>query len=293
MTFLIDVGNSRLKICRYDPKARVASGVASQLPFDDMMAIRLEDIEHALPAYLASHPRSQAWGVSVARSALNEHVSALFKHACGSEQSLTWVYPSDHPIGVQNDYANPAQLGADRWAAALGLSARFKHRASEHYPDLEGVSAVSVKAVKAVILANFGTATTVDTVQINAGTEPDRFLGGLILPGVDMMFESLSRQTARLPLAQGMATDYPTDSDTAIVSGVMAAQFGALKQQIAVAHAHALSPMTVCVSGGAWARVQRAWDRYIPHEPFVHLPDIVLEGLAAYVDLAVSSYAKS
>jgi type III pantothenate kinase len=278
MHLLIDVGNSRLKICLFQTVDHVerASSLAnpsaeSLQPIKDVVAIDLTQLEdqQSLPKCVQhlqlSAPKAIAgvWGVTVASAHFNELIENQL--ACLG-LTLQWLKPTRTLLGLHNHYVHPNQLGADRWAAAIGLHARFK---TPRAP---------------VILANFGTATTIDTVS----AEPS-FLGGLILPGVDLMFESLARRTAQLPLAQGSAIEHPTDTDRAIVSGVLAAQLGALKHQYNVVKQQFNSAPIVCVSGGAWAKVEPAWSLHFHHTHWFALPNIVLEGLAVVASSASSS----
>lgn len=270
MLLLLDVGNSRLKICLYQPVNHVElppnlahTSTNTMSPILDVLAVDLMQIENqqCLPKYVldlqanASQTITQVWGVSVASAHLNQSIENQLESI---GLTVQWLKPTRSLLGLCNHYVNPDQLGADRWAAALGLHARFS---TSHSP---------------IILANFGTATTIDTVS----TEPC-FLGGLILPGVDLMFESLTRRTAQLPLAQGSAVDHPTDTDSAIVSGVLASQLGALRHQFDMVHQQFKIVPIVCVSGGAWSKVEPAWSLHFQHVSWHALPNIVLEGLAA------------
>ncbi|MBN1517728.1 type III pantothenate kinase [Candidatus Sumerlaeota bacterium] len=71
------------------------------------------------------------------------------------------------------EYLNPAEVGSDRLANAVGARKVFG---------------------KPVIAVDFGTAITLDIL-----TEDDRYLGGAILPGPLMAAEALYRGTAKLP----------------------------------------------------------------------------------------------
>src|SRR5450830_1253608 len=104
--------------------------------------------------------------------------------------------------GLRNGYRNPAQLGSDRFAAAIG--ARFL------YPGQK------------LIVATCGTATTVDAIDA-AGV----FLGGMILPGLGLMAASLARNTAQLPqVKEGAAlpAGFADNTDDAILAGCVNAQ---------------------------------------------------------------------
>ncbi len=84
--------------------------------------------------------------------------------------------PRDKPVPLDNRYARPDEVGADRLLAAYGARCLA--------PEAERV-----------IVVDFGTATTFDCLQGNA------YLGGLICPGVLSSVRSLTEETAKLPQA--------------------------------------------------------------------------------------------
>ena len=148
---------------------------------------------------------------------------------------------------VSNGYENPERLGVDRWCALLGA---------------RGLTA------KPCLVVMAGTATTIDTLD---GT--GRFLGGLILPGVDLMRRSLASDTAALPLAQGQHATYPRNTDDAIVSGCLEAQAGAIER----AYARIVNePEASCLLSGGAAQM------LAPHLriPYQLVDNLVLDGLA-------------
>ena len=149
--------------------------------------------------------------------------------------------------GVRNGYENPGQLGVDRWSALIGA---------------RGIT----RAACLVVMA--GTATTIDTMDASG-----QFLGGLILPGLDLMRHALARGAADLPLACGKHEIYPRNTDDAIVSGCLDAQLGAIERAFARISA---VPDAVCLlSGGAAPRL--AAQLSMPH---LLIDNLVLEGLA-------------
>ncbi|MBI4997267.1 MAG: type III pantothenate kinase [Rhodocyclales bacterium] len=160
---------------------------------------------------------------------------------------LEWVRAQAHQCGVQNGYHHPDQLGADRWAALIG--ARGLHRGD-------------------CLVVMCGTATTVDLLRADG-----RFEGGLILPGLDLMRESLASGTADLPAAAGSYVDLPRNTFDAIASGAIQATAGAIERM-----ARQLDPARdpLClISGGAAGGVS-------PRLTFPHrvVDNLVLEGLA-------------
>eukprot|EP01034_Spumella_vulgaris_P025454 gene25454-31918_t len=165
--------------------------------------------------------------------------------------AIEWFASVPERAGVKNGYRNPAQLGCDRFAAAIGAHA--------------------LAPGQAVIVANCGTATTIDAVSADGV-----FLGGMILPGLGLMATSLARNTAQLPqIAQGgkLPSGFADNTDDAILSGLLAAQAGAIE------HACALHKAEAClISGGAAAYIAPALPAQIPHRL---VDNIVLIGLQA------------
>lgn len=109
--------------------------------------------------------------------------------------------------GVLNGYANPRQLGVDRWLGLLGLA---RHHALPAY------------------VVDCGTAVTLDFLDGQR-----RHQGGLILPGLSTMARSLQSGThaldielSGLPPEQGLARD----TATAIRSGCIMAVAGFIER---------------------------------------------------------------
>jgi type III pantothenate kinase len=148
--------------------------------------------------------------------------------------------------GVRNHYENPQQLGVDRWSALLGARALTQ---------------------TACLVVMAGTATTIDTLDADGN-----FLGGLILPGLDLMRRALARDTAALPLASGQHAQYPKNTGDAIVAGCLEAQAGAIERAFARLAEHAAAQCLI--SGGAGAAISPFLN--IPHQKIEHL---VLQGL--------------
>ncbi|CAM3368211.1 Type III pantothenate kinase [Bordetella sputigena] len=239
---LIDSGNTRLKVAVIavgaagSAGARTASTTAPAMAGDICAhAIDTNDVQ-GFNDWLAALPATPvaALGTNVAGPARAAGIqAALTRVGC----PLRWVIPQARAHGLTSRYAKPEQLGADRWASMLGVMAR-----------LEGAPSGTPAPF---LLASFGTATTIDTVSADGVFE-----GGLILPGPALMRSSLSTGTANLPLVQGDATAYPTDTQQAISSGVAAAQAGAvLRQWLAGIRLYG-APPRIYAAGGGWPEVE-------------------------------------
>lgn len=258
MKLLIDVGNTRIKLAVLQDDAMrfvAAVGTATSPATDpaDQLAQNLKQELGALGLTI-----QEGVAVSVGRTGVNQAVEA----AC-SPLKLRWINPSAQAGGVTNDYPDPSQLGADRWVAMIGLT---RHFTKPHAP---------------IVLASFGTATTVDTLS-----PENEFKGGLILPGVSMMHEALANGTAKLPNAPGAITHFPTDTTSAIATGVVAAQVGAVLRQAQLAATRYGQQPLVCVTGGAWPAVAGELQSALASEEICELPHIVLDGLAALANPA-------
>lgn len=257
MIVLIDIGNSRIKLGWLDPATGERETEPAALDRGEAQA-QLQHWLTQLPS-----PPSRAVGTNVAGDTAAQRLETVLQsHGC----PVRWYRAEPARFGLSNGYTRPEQLGADRWAAMLGLRT---HLPSQHGP---------------VMLASFGTATTIDTIG------PDgHFPGGLILPGPALMLESLARNTANLPLVNGAAVEYPTDTHEAIATGVAAAQAGAiLRQWLAGFHLYGEAP-EIYVTGGGWPHVANETRRLLTEAarlrgirpPAVHeRTHLVLDGVA-------------
>ncbi len=94
------------------------------------------------------------------------------------------------PIPIQNAYATPNTLGADRLAAACG--------AWQMFPN------------EAVLVVDCGTCINYECVDAQG-----RYLGGAISPGVRMRFRAMNELTDLLPLGEA-AADVPLTGNTTL-----------------------------------------------------------------------------
>jgi len=138
---------------------------------------------------------------------------------------VRFVRGAERQCGVTSSYDNPRQLGADRWAALIG--ARHLRR-------------------DACVVVNAGTTLTADALSADGV-----FLGGIIVPGLDLMRASLARGTAGLRPRGGRFAHFPARTADAIESGAINALAGAIdRMQGYLMEAGGSAPM-ILVSGGA------------------------------------------
>jgi type III pantothenate kinase len=230
----IDAGNTRIKWGVHDGARWVANGM---LPTAEAARLR-EDWARAPVA-------SRAIASNVAGPAVASHLES----ACGlAGLALKVIRSEARGQGIVNGYAEPSQLGSDRWAALVAAHATGPgHK----------------------LVVNAGTALTIDAL-----TRDGEFLGGLIVPGPALMRSSLDRGTAGLRLTEGAFHDFPRSTPDAITSGAIQACAGAIARMREVMAARGSAPERIVLSGGAAAELA-------PHLPlpFALHENLVLDGL--------------
>lgn len=235
MIIAIDAGNSRIKWGLHDGTRWLDTGV-------------LATADVAWLSEAADEWPANAGVVicNVAGSEVAERLSSLLaqRHA-----AISFLHGSAAACGVRSTYERAGQLGADRWAALIGARAMF---------------------AGACLVVCAGTATTVDLLDAEGV-----FRGGLILPGFDLMRAALARNTAQLPLAEGVFCAEPRNTMDAIVSGCLQAQLGAIERMFS---AIAADPGARCLLTGGAA------ERLAAHLkiPFQLVDNLILNGLVCF-----------
>jgi type III pantothenate kinase len=162
-----------------------------------------------------------------------------------------WVVGRDQQCGVRSGYADPAQLGRDRWAALIAAWKGYG------------------RAGRACVVVNAGTTMTVDALSGDGV-----FLGGFIVPGLALMRASLDGGTAQLKLQPGAFYYFPDNTADAIMSGAVNSLAGAIDRMRGYMEDTGQGMPLIVLSGGDAALLQpRLSDK-------VELADnLVLEGL--------------
>jgi type III pantothenate kinase len=268
MMLLIDSGNTRIKWALVQGMDWLRSGI---LPVEQAGELSQHLIAHCGQIGKGLNDIEQVWVSNVAGEEIALQISNF-----GADRNVQphFIVPREEQCGVQNGYSQPGQLGSDRWAALV---------AAWHLIDGE------------CLVVNCGTATTIDALS-GQGV----FMGGLILPGVDLMLSSLCDTTAQLmtsryekllmeplaiPLGSQKATakwlvmsghpgeyvPFPKNTADAMFSGVIQASCGAIQRQHALLD-HDSAP--VVLSGGAAEVMQEHL-----HMPLRIVDNLVLQGL--------------
>jgi type III pantothenate kinase len=235
MILAIDAGNSRVKWGWHDGRAWSSLSTVSLIEF--------AAANHDINPFAATHENPERIVISnVAGDGAHQLIvnwTSIF------EAEPLWLKGEAERCGVRSRYERPGQLGSDRWAALVAARAL---------------------TTGACLVVNAGTATTADLLSADG-----EFVGGIILPGVDLMRFVLHEHTGRLPLEEGRYVPTPRNTVDAIETGCRHAQAGAVERMYRRAGADA----TCVVSGGAG----RALIAQLGI-PCRYAENLVLEGLA-------------
>ncbi len=230
----VDAGNSRVKWALHESADFVKESVCAHG--------ELDDLDQAWSAL------SQPDAVVVANVAGNVIGARLAQGCTRWGQSPVWAKGRKRQCGVTNGYVDPGQLGPDRWAALIGANAL---------------------SIGNCIVVCMGTATTIDAL-----TKQGDFLGGMILPGIDLMHVLLNENTARLGPERGESVSFPRSTPDAITSGAIRATCGAIEYIHAEMQKAGHGDVSVVATGGAAPAFVSLYER-----PVLLRERLVLEGL--------------
>ena len=237
MILAIDAGNSRVKWGWHDGNGWSSIATVSLIEF-------AASSDHVNP-FSATHENPSPIVISnVAGEGAHQ---LLVNWTSIFEAEPLWVKGAAQQCGVKNRYDRPEQLGPDRWASLIAAHA--------------------LEPARDCLVVNAGTATTVDA--LTAGGE---FLGGLILPGIDLMRFVLHEHTGSLPLQEGRLVKTPRNTIDAIETGCRHAQAGAVERM----HRAMGGDGACLVSGGGG----RALIERLEGLACRYVENLVLEGLA-------------
>ncbi|AMN46156.1 type III pantothenate kinase [Steroidobacter denitrificans] len=243
MILLVDIGNTRIKWAYLDKGELGEQGAlmhAAWTPEAFIAAISAGD----------GQPDRVLAG-NVGGNGIGERLCSVVRQAWSIDTEF--VQASAGAGGVTSGYADPAQLGVDRWLAIIGAHAM---------------------APGASCIVDVGTAMTIDGV-----TAEGRHLGGVIVPGPYLMVDSLHQNTSdlaqRYRQGQAIGSLFADNTRGAIEQGAMHALAALIERSVGVMERMIGRPPILLLTGGGCGPLAGLLDR--PHRI---VADLVLRGLA-------------
>jgi type III pantothenate kinase len=239
MNLLIDLGNTRLKWA-LSGRARWLSGVVTHRGMD--MNTLLDGVWAGVVA------PARIIMTSVATDVVSDAVELWTQTHWGSVPHR--VRARREQLGVVNRYRDPATLGADRWAALIGARGTTQ---------------------RACAVVDCGTAVTVDALSADGV-----FAGGVIIPGLRLLRESLGAGTAGIGFADGEhASCLAQATADGVAAGALYGLAGAIERCVREQERGLGETLEILLTGGDGALLAPVLER-----PLTHAPELVLKGLA-------------
>ncbi len=243
----IDIGNSSISIGCF-AKESLSKTEQIELPNNDKSI--LANILKSMREFCGPQPLG-AKTVPIVVSSVNDQALKFVEDVAGEalDQNILLIgrdVPLDMKVAVENIDA----IGSDR---LLTASAAF---------EVIGHS---------LIVADFGTATTIDCVN-----DSGIYLGGVILPGLGLSARALHENTQNLPQVkiEVPTSDYGINTETAIQNGLYYGALGTLRE-VAERYATQLGQWPQVVACGGYSKLISQKCDFIDSL----VPDLCLDGI--------------
>lgn len=217
MLLSIDIGNTNITLGLYDKESLKE---IFRLPSDKDLA--QSEYERLLSTLFKSYQIDSCVIGSVV-----EELNLILKNACDNVFGIkTFLYNPTSDCGMKIKLLNPKEVGADRIANAYAAKKKYK---------------------LPVIVVDIGTATTFDIVSKDGD-----FLGGVIMPGLNLQFKALSSNTSKLPKIEAGISEKAIGDSTqnAILSGIMRGSASAIEGLIHQCELELGEKATIVATGG-------------------------------------------
>ena len=187
-----------------------------------------------------------------------DELNKTFKTAVDNVFHIDSMLLSDKlNLGIKLRLKNPKEAGADRVANACGAYMLYS---------------------KPAIIVDLGTATTFDIIDKNGD-----FVGGVIMPGLNLQFRALNSNTSKLPRIEADTVDKAIGDCTAdaILSGVIRGSACAIEGLISQCEAELGEKAVIVATGGYSQLISKYMSRGFDYVN----PYLTLEGLRFLYEL--------
>jgi type III pantothenate kinase len=253
MLLAIDIGNSTLGLGLFPDETdsghlHIKRLSSTPAPTESRLRKAIRDVIAAASesgACDVTNHRKIGLIISSVVPALNDRVLSAVKEFCTKPLILGYV-----SSGLKFRVNSPESIGADRLANAVA-GYNLTH--------------------KPVAVVDFGTATTISVVG-----KKGAFIGGTIMPGLELMFGSLASRTAKLPCVGIQRPDRALglDTNSAITAGIVFGTAGAVMKIVSSIEEETGLELSLVITGGRSGTISPFIER-----PHFAVPDLIFEGL--------------
>ncbi|OGT84838.1 MAG: hypothetical protein A3H91_08830 [Gammaproteobacteria bacterium RIFCSPLOWO2_02_FULL_61_13] len=239
MMLLFDLGNSRAKWATWSAGSYAQTGSVD--PCGPGWELQLQQQLHGIAA--PERVLVASVGSLQVLTAVHDMTSSRW------DQEPIQLEPEAMRCGVRSAYAEPAQMGVDRWLAMLAAWNRFQ---------------------SPVCVFDIGTAVTADVVAADG-----RHLGGLIAPGIALSQSMLQTKTAGIRHANPEAgVTLGQSTGACVANGCLLSVAGMLRMALELMERQ-------CGPGGVPVATGGDAERVLPFLPdsCAHIPSLVFDGM--------------
>lgn len=213
MRLLVDIGNTRTKYV-YEQHGELSE--IQSIPNKDINLQWLEAITESVKMIIVA---------SVSEACLLEN---FLQHSNQHKIEFLQVKSEGKRFGVSSSYQQPTTLGIDRWLTLLAANLKYND--------------------ENVLIVDAGTATTIDLLDCSGA-----HLGGWILPGVDLLFNSLLLNTSKVIATKQTlpALTFGQNTSQGVNNACWAATVGFIEQAIKQANEQVSLEKIVLTGGNA------------------------------------------
>jgi type III pantothenate kinase len=246
MNLLVDIGNARIKWAVQDSSGWKTGPplVRQQRAFKDLARPAWKDLETPDRVIVASVAGEDY------RKSVHTWVKRRWKII------PEFLHAEADQCGVSNAYSTPERLGSDRWANLLAVHAHYKGP---------------------VVVIDCGTAITIDAIAAD-GTH----LGGLIVPGMDLMATALTEGAAGIEFKENDDHEVSLlgrSTEAAVSGGVLYAAVSLIDRVSLDLKVELGSAARILLTGGDVGRILPLLSSKPDYEP-----ELVLKGLAVFAE---------
>jgi len=240
MNVLIDMGNSRLKWAT-ETNSVLEAGLP--LTYGEYLQQQLTELWMKLEAPISI-------GIACVNSDDRLQIIQRLAASIWPDSKVKIITPKAQSYGLTIAYNKPEKLGVDRWLALLA--------AGHFFPRTD------------CCIVDCGTAVTIDLLNTEG-----LHLGGLIMPGFNLMKASLAQETTNLGLIDSHhAIGLANSTEAGIYNGTLLAIVGL------IGHVMSKNPsFQLILTGGDAALVAEQLERSLTIQP-----NLVLQGLAVAIN---------